>query len=332
MARENLLTRFGGGLAQFGEALSGRVDPILEAQRQQQQRQQLGGILAGQTIPAFARAEETPEQIQQAQLAQLANLGTPEALAAIGQISPLAQKPAAPLSPAGKIQADINAGRISPEIGQQLLAKATAPRAPLVTISTGEKNKARQTRDQLSSGIKAVDKLIAELKASPTKAGIVGVGRGALETGAGVIADIAKSIPGFGGLGESVAGLLPDIGKSIRGLKPLQNKLAIGLARARQGDTGRLLSEQLKAAKTDTSIAGVTSGQQALESLEQVRKELIESQSALFGRAAEVGFDLPPPKDATEEVIPTGQSIMAPGGQEVITPAQAEAELKRRGL
>lgn len=313
MALEKLQALAGGfgrgvqALGSLGLSELQRAQIQEQTQRQQQQRQQLGGILSGQTIPAFARpggAEpSTPQQIQQAQLAQLAQLGTPEASKILQQIAPLAQKPGAPLSPTGKIQADITAGRISPQIGRQLLAKATAPRAPLVQISTGEKNKARQSRDQLEAGIKAADKLIAEIKASPTKAGVVGIARGALETGAGVVTDIAKSIPGFEGVGGTVKGFLPKTGASIRALKPSQNKLAIGLARSRQGNTGRLLSQQLKSAREDTTIAGITSGQQTLESLEQVRQELIDSQNALFGRAAEVGFDLPVPKDKVSEVI-----------------------------
>ncbi|QDP62940.1 MAG: putative peptidoglycan hydrolase [Prokaryotic dsDNA virus sp.] len=61
-------------------------------------RQALGRIMSGQTIPEFARAggaePDTPENIRSAQLAQLAELGTPEALQALGRLSPLGQQDA----------------------------------------------------------------------------------------------------------------------------------------------------------------------------------------------------------------------------------------------
>ena len=112
-----------------------------ENERANEQRQQLANILAGQTIPAFARAggaePSSPQQIEQAQLAQLAQLNSPEALKIIASKSPLTQTAASPLSTIGKIQADIQAGRISPEIGNAMLQKEIAPSKPLVNVNTG---------------------------------------------------------------------------------------------------------------------------------------------------------------------------------------------------
>lgn len=70
---------------------------LSELQRQQTRRkreelQQLGNILSGQSIPAFARpggAEPlTPEAFRQTQQAQLGRLGTPEAIQALTALDP----------------------------------------------------------------------------------------------------------------------------------------------------------------------------------------------------------------------------------------------------
>lgn len=151
MARGNLLSQLGRGLSGFGagiqdpsfaikqQLLQEEQDRILKQQQvQQQQRQQLGSILSGQSIPAFARpggAEpQTPQETRRQQLAQLSSLATPEAIKTLSGLSPLTQKPAAPLSSEGKIQADVTAGRLTPELGKRLLEKAAAPRAPLVQV------------------------------------------------------------------------------------------------------------------------------------------------------------------------------------------------------
>ena len=63
-----------------------------EEERRRQELQQLGGILAGGQIPAFAREEFTPQQIQQTQAQQLASLGTPEAVRAIEQLVPTPER------------------------------------------------------------------------------------------------------------------------------------------------------------------------------------------------------------------------------------------------
>lgn len=130
------------GLSEFGRSIAER-----EELKKQQQRQELNRILTGLSQPAFARpggAEPLPpEQFRQTQLQQLSALATPESTELLAKISPLTQKPVIPLSPAGKIQADVNAGRITPEVGQQLIQRLTAPRAPLVQIG-GEAETAGQ--------------------------------------------------------------------------------------------------------------------------------------------------------------------------------------------
>lgn len=112
MARDNIFSRFGGGLARFGEALSGAPLPLLEQQREEERRRQLGNILSGQSIPAFARpggAEpSTPEQIRNVQLGQLGQVGSPGATNLLAQIAPIAQRPVTDLERRER-EADISA-------------------------------------------------------------------------------------------------------------------------------------------------------------------------------------------------------------------------------
>lgn len=132
------LSNLGEGLGAVG---AGLTDPAGEFERRRkekqlqqaqqlgaQQSQRLGSILSGQSTPAFLRvggAEgNTPEQVRQLQLNELAGLGTPEALEILASQSPLTQQAAAPLSPVGKINADIKAGRIDPETGRALIKQA----------------------------------------------------------------------------------------------------------------------------------------------------------------------------------------------------------------
>lgn len=92
MSRENLLTRFGTGLARFGAGLSGTPNPFLERQREEERLKRLGNILSGRSIPAFARpggAEAlSPEAFRETQMRQLGALGTPEAIQFITQLDP----------------------------------------------------------------------------------------------------------------------------------------------------------------------------------------------------------------------------------------------------
>jgi len=108
MSRESLLSRLGSGLGRgalaastFGLSELGIGLGERKRQRELEERQQLGRILAGSTIPEFARAggaePQAPQQIRQAQLSQLGELGTPASLEALGAISPLAQKVVSPL-------------------------------------------------------------------------------------------------------------------------------------------------------------------------------------------------------------------------------------------
>lgn len=85
---------FGEKLSLLGGAFRGNVQPVIEARnrlQQQQNQQQLAGILSGQQTPAFARpggAEFDPQQFRQGQIAQLGALGTPQAIQAMTQLSP----------------------------------------------------------------------------------------------------------------------------------------------------------------------------------------------------------------------------------------------------
>lgn len=91
----NFLSRLGQGLSGFGAGVKDPSFAVKAARRreEEEERRRLGEILSGQTIPAFASLEQTPEQIRQAQLQQLAALGTPEATQIIAQQSPLTADP-----------------------------------------------------------------------------------------------------------------------------------------------------------------------------------------------------------------------------------------------
>ena len=311
----NILSRLASGLSGFGAGVADPSFAIKEAQRRreeeaalrkQQQDREVAQIQSGQTTPAFARpggAEPfTPEQSVQARLAQLSQLDSPAAFEAINRLAPLAAQ-VKPASPAGKIQQDFNAGLIDQRTRDALIKKATSPRAPLVQITSGEKAKTRTSRDQLTEGLSAVNELITKIEEDPTRAGILGFGRGIAETTGGVVSDVASLIPGFEGVQQAVEGIQPKLGESIRGLRPLQNRLATGLARSRFGDSGRIPVQQLELARGDVNIADATSGRQTLDSLRQVRKELQDSLNALVGRSAEAGFDLPVKKPQKQNII-----------------------------
>ena len=163
MARErSLLQRIGGGLQGFG---AGTANPLALMQFQEQQRrqqqeqqqlQQLGNILSGESIPAFARpggAEpETPEEALQTKKRQLGALATPASINALSALTPRPQQPIkvgagetlfdpntqqpifqAPVtraaqSPLGKVQSDIQSGLIPEDLRQEAISAVTAPR------------------------------------------------------------------------------------------------------------------------------------------------------------------------------------------------------------
>lgn len=90
----------GGGdnaLTRLSDRMNDPFNAVGTLQDRTNRNQQLGRILSGQTIPAFARpggAEpDSPENIRRAQMAQLAELGTPEALTTLGTLSPLTRQP-----------------------------------------------------------------------------------------------------------------------------------------------------------------------------------------------------------------------------------------------
>lgn len=93
----DFLSRLASGLGRGVEILGTLGTADLFRERALNERRQLGNIIAGQSIPAFARAggaePDSPENIRDAQLAQLATLGTPEALDIIGKLSPMNQSP-----------------------------------------------------------------------------------------------------------------------------------------------------------------------------------------------------------------------------------------------
>lgn len=94
----DILSQLARGLGRGVEILGTLGTADLYRQRAKENAQELGNILAEQSIPAYARKggvyEQTPEEIRATQLKQLAALGTPEALAILGKIAPIAQQTA----------------------------------------------------------------------------------------------------------------------------------------------------------------------------------------------------------------------------------------------
>jgi len=145
------LGRGAAAIGSFGVTELARKQQEERQMKQNADRQALANILSGQSIPAFARADGsmamTPQEIEQTQLAQLAALGTPEALAVISKSSPLLRESPSPLSPLGKLQADIQAGMLPKNIGQAAIEKATAPAQPLVNINQNTESTRRKQRE-----------------------------------------------------------------------------------------------------------------------------------------------------------------------------------------
>lgn len=141
-----------------------RLNPEIAAQQDaDRSNRELASILAGSSIPAYARpggAEPDPN-MRQAQLQQLAALGTPEATSILAQLSPLMQKPASPMSTVGKIQADISQGLIAPDVGQKAIEAAVASKAPVVNVNSGINESAFQKKFG-EERAKAIDTLITE--------------------------------------------------------------------------------------------------------------------------------------------------------------------------
>ena len=88
----NILTDLASGVGRGIQAVGTLGLSELDRAKKEKEREklkQLGNILAGQTVPAYASQEQTPEQIKQMQLKQLAALGTPESTNILTALSPL---------------------------------------------------------------------------------------------------------------------------------------------------------------------------------------------------------------------------------------------------
>jgi hypothetical protein len=153
-----------GGLGRGFEALTSigasEMRRINE-QKQLDQQAQLANILAGQTIPQFARAggaePSSAEEIKQAQLAQLANLagqGNKEALNIIAKQSPLMQEAATPMTDLAKLKADEVAGFITPEQAEQERQARTVKREREGEQFKLEQDKFNQTVKEFNQKLK----------------------------------------------------------------------------------------------------------------------------------------------------------------------------------
>jgi hypothetical protein len=122
-------------LGTFGlSELKFKMDRDKEEQRRRRNIQ-LGNILSGQ-------GGDRDQQLQ-----QLAQIGTPEALRVLSQLSPMLQEPEAPItpmSPEGKLQADIARGFVPQNYGAALLQKKIEPRQPLVQITDKSETKGQE--------------------------------------------------------------------------------------------------------------------------------------------------------------------------------------------
>lgn len=148
----NILSQLGGGLADLaglagrgfwgaatlGATEVGRMNKRDEEEKIRQHLAQIGDVMGGEQIPQFLRPGQTsesytPQQFETAKTQQLYHLGTPEASSFLAA----RQKQFEPQSPAGKIQADVAAGRLTPEMGAKLLEKESTHAGPLVKVDTG---------------------------------------------------------------------------------------------------------------------------------------------------------------------------------------------------
>jgi hypothetical protein len=356
VARENL-SPFRRGLLRFSEAALGQPNPVLQRQREQQQLQQLGQILSGQTTPAFLRpggAEGlTPEQSQQLQMRELAALGTPAATELLTQISPLTQRRRADVTAPSAVREFQFVQQLTPEQQRQFvnLKRADPLRAKgLVETTTGvqvqpgfargiqEVERAREAGAQIAKG-EFEPQRVAETAAAKKKAELQVARAAAFPQLEGAFQSAsAKSDV----VTDTIDEVLPKVGAATAGfgslLAAIPGTPAADLAANIDTILANVGFEELQAMR-DNSPTGGALGQVAVRELEllqatranisnsqspaQLRRNLLKLKEQVKGsrRRLENAFNKQARQAGLEPVTAPVQEVVETG-ESIIAPAQ----------
>ena len=204
----------------------------------------LTDVAQGIEDPAFAQKQRQRQQLltqlagQDPRLQGIAQIGTPEALDILSRLSPLAQQPTQrrlakdvsgfqrfvdtgerafpgavgqPIKPITPFQ------RESLDLRKQEIKKAKEQRDTPKPFTTVQRDEFRESRDQLQSGLDAIEAVQKELAETPSKFGAAGVIRGTIESGRGILGDIGVFIPGLEGISAAIRATPPT--GTVKGLK-----------------------------------------------------------------------------------------------------------------
>ena len=187
-------------------------------------------------------------------------------------------------------------------------------------MNKGDQIRQAQRLSTLQGNVALVDLLLDRLKEDPTRFGVMGSVRGAVQGTAAITSDLAEVIKNSSGGMVDLNQTAANIAQSLKGspiedemagffdpklsdLDLLENTLAFELARLRleksKGEI-RALTAAFRDAKKDVNLKGLTSSRDVEARLRSVREqfatELAEVSRIVTGKQADSG-DAPPPPD-----------------------------------
>jgi hypothetical protein len=166
-------------------------------------------------------------------------------------------------------------------------------------LSPGSELDLRSLDREYGSAIADVDRMIGAIQEDPTLAGAMLSLRKAGQTGVGMVRDAASLIPEgvkevldsfmmsvadaltAGDLSEEDAGQLFN-DERVSQARLFENTLAFVIARTRQ-PTGKLLASNVEAAREDAKLSGMTSGQDVINKLNEVKRILERERLGIRG-------------------------------------------------
>lgn len=336
ISQMNPLQRLAYGLANVadeGQTLS-RLSNQAQVQAQQRQRQaeleqqraseQQKQLQQQEQLKAIGKVLASPSDLQN-QLTALAQLGSPEALRTANQLmtqagtqsrfeskeTRIAEQAALEREQLRKVGEILSSGASSGRDKISALASIGTPEAisaatqlykketePLLTKAQDFETK--QAIEELQGARSAANQILERVEQDPSSAGIVGLARRGAEIAGGVLSDVGKetNIPGLENVGKAVTSWAGDDEKTVGELKPLENRLAYGLARARKG-TGKLAVTDVENARKDINLLGLTSSPDVKNRIGQVLNEINEAEQGVFRLRGE-GSGLTPPTPKAE--------------------------------
>lgn len=144
--------------------------------------------------------------------------------------------------------------------------------------------------DTLTGTLTNIRKMRETINADRSRGGIVGAARGLLQTGQSVILDVMNSVPAVREamtafsldkkLGLADEGISLFFDPKLPEIDVAENSIAYGLARARKG-SGRLNTDDVRLAKQDVNLKGLTSVDDALSKLSAIEAEIAGAAAAM---------------------------------------------------